>query len=140
MGTIAELFESGQKSTDKGMFNNLVMLARVDGKIDDSEVKLLSRIASRLSLTKEQVSEIINNPNSYPMIPPTSSEDRFDRYIQFTHMMVIDGEVDPSEENLLHKYGITLGFTEEQLSEYTPVILKDAIQGVDKRDILDRFI
>lgn len=140
MGTIAELFESGQKSTDKGMFNNLVMLARVDGKIDDSEVKLLSRIASRLSLTKEQVSEVINNPNSYPMIPPTSSKDRFDRYIQFTQMMVIDGEVDPSEENLLHKYGITLGFTEEQLSEYTPVILKDAIQGVDKRDILDRFI
>ena len=140
MGTIAELFESGQKSTDKGMFNNLVMLARVDGKIDDSEVKLLSRIARRLSLTKEQVSEIINNPSSYPIIPPTSKEDRFDRYIQFTQMMVVDGEVEPSEENLLHKYGITLGFTEEQLSEYTPVILKDAIQGVDKRDILDRFI
>ena len=140
MGTIAELFESGQKSTDKGMFNNLVMLARVDGKIDDSEVKLLSRIANRLSLTNEQVSEIVNNPNSYPMIPPTSNEDRFDRFIQFTQMMVVDGEVDPSEEKLLHKYGISLGFTEEQLNEYNPVILKDAINGVKKDNILDRFI
>ncbi|MFT6983985.1 MAG: hypothetical protein ACJAUD_002765, partial [Crocinitomicaceae bacterium] len=34
MGTIAQQFESGGQSSDKGIFNNLVMLARVDGTVD----------------------------------------------------------------------------------------------------------
>jgi len=44
MGTIAQIFESGKQSANKGLFNNLVMLARVDGKVDEAEAQLLDRI------------------------------------------------------------------------------------------------
>ena len=105
MGTIAQQFESGGQSSDKGIFNNLVMLARVDGTVDDTEQDLLNRISHRLSLTDEQVSEILENPNNYPMIPPSGKEDRIERFVQFIEMICIDGVIDAKEEKLANKYG-----------------------------------
>ena len=140
MGTIARLFESGKQSSDKGLFNNLVMLARVDGKIDDAEVKILARTAKRLSLTQEQIAEIIENPNSYPMTPPIGKEDRFERFIQFIQMVVVDGEIDPLEQQLIEKYGIALGYNQEQIEKYEPIIVALALDGVKRSDILDEMM
>lgn len=140
MGTIAQLFESGERSADKGYFNNLVMLARVDGKIDTAEVNLLSRIATRLGLTSEQVKEIIAHSDQYPMVPPVSREERYERFIQFVKMITVDGKVDPIEEKLVSKYGIALGFTEERINEKYPVILEKIIAGVDRDQILEDIL
>ena len=140
MGTIAQLFESGERSADKGYFNNLVMLARVDGKIDTSEVNLLSRIATRLGLTSEQVKEIIAHSDQYPMVPPVSREERYERFIQFVKMVTVDGKVDPAEEKLVAKYGIALGFTEERINEKYPVILDKIQAGVDRQQILEEVL
>jgi uncharacterized tellurite resistance protein B-like protein len=140
MGTIAQLFESGEQSADKGHFNNLVMLARVDGTVDDTEIKLLTRIAKRLSLTSEQVREIIEHSDSYPMIPPVSREDRYERMIQFVQMICVDGVVDQDEENLVHKYGYALGMNESELDEKYPLILEKIKEGITREDILDAIL
>lgn len=140
MGTIAQLFESGKKSSDKGHFSNLVMLARVDGVVDETETKLLNRMAKRLSLTDEQVKEIVENENSYPTIPPFSREDRYERFIQFIQMVCVDGIVDPAEEKLVSKYGTALGMIENDLNKVYPIILEKVKEGVSRGDILDELI
>jgi uncharacterized tellurite resistance protein B-like protein len=122
MGTIAQLFESGEHSSKKGMFNNLVMLARVDGKVDETELNLLTRMAKRLSLTPEQVREIIENPDDYPLVPAVNLNDRIDRFVTLMEMMNIDGSIDPKEEHLIFTYGIALGFTEEEAHYYVSKI------------------
>ncbi len=137
MGTIAQLFESGQRKADKGLFNNLVMLARVDGRVDDKEVQLLARMAKRLSLTEEQVAEIIGNPDAYPMTPPLGKVERFERLIMFIQMVVVDGVVDPAEEELITKYALALGFNVDQIKEHAPAILAHAKDGLSKEDILE---
>lgn len=140
MGTIAELFQSGAQKANKGYFNNLVMLARVDGKVDDKEIKLLTRIAKRLSLTNEQVKEIIEHSDSYPMIPPVSKEERYERFIQFVHMTVVDGQVDPIEEKLAEKYGVALGIDEEEVVETFNFIADRYKLGKDRFDILEEMM
>ncbi len=140
MGTIARLFESGEKSADKGYFNNLVMLARVDGKVDVTEIRLLTRIATRLGLTPEQVEEIIEHSDRYPMVPPISREERYERFIQFVKMIFADGEVDPSEEKLVSKYGTALGMTEERINEKYPVILEKVKAGISRQEILEQVL
>lgn len=136
MGTIAQQFESGGQSSDKGIFNNLVMLARVDGTVDDTEQDLLNRISHRLSLTDEQVSEIIENPNNYPMIPPSGKEDRIERFVQFIEMICIDGVIDAKEEKLANKYGIALGFKSEQVVELEAIIIDKFKAGVEANEII----
>ncbi|MEJ6582422.1 MAG: hypothetical protein QNL61_01335 [Crocinitomicaceae bacterium] len=140
MGTIAEQFESGAKKASKGHFNNLIMLARVDGKIDIEEKGLLGRIASRLSLTDDQVQEILDHPENYPMIPPSNKEERFERFIQFVQMMLVDGHVVPSEEKLIGKYGIALGFVESEIPVHEAKIVKHLNEGLTRHEVLDLFI
>lgn len=140
MGTIAQLFESGEHSSKKGMFNNLVMLARVDGKIDNDEVELLNRFAERLSLTSEQVKEVIENPDSYPMIPPVNKRERYERFIQFVKMTNVDGHIDASEEALIGKYGIALGMSSDELDGIEQVVINEVKAGQSTDDILIKIL
>lgn len=140
MGTIAQRFESGGQSANKGLFNNLVMLARIDGKVEQTELNLLGRIANRLSLTEEEVNEIINHPDQYPMIPPFSKEDRFERFIQFLEMVCVDGMVDPMEDFLANKYGLALGFNSEDVVRLEQEIIAHLKDGKDASQILDLYL
>lgn len=137
MSTIAHLFESGEQSRQKGHFLNLVMLARVDGIISPQENQLLQRVARRLSLTDEQVKEIIDNPEDYPMIPPVSREERYERFIQMIQILVADGQSDKEEEAMVRKFGIALGFTPERIADKFPIILEHLRKGMTRESVLE---
>ena len=140
MGTIAQVYESGEQSAKKGLFSNLVRLTRVDGNVAEEEVLLLDRIARRLSLTSDQAKEIMKHPENYPMIPPVSLKERYERYIQFIQMTFADGIVDEQEENLMAKYGIALGFKDEEATQHAQTILNQVIEGVKSEDILKSIV
>jgi uncharacterized tellurite resistance protein B-like protein len=137
MKNIANLFESGEQSRQKGHFMNLVMLARIDGDISRLENQLLLRIARRLSLTDEQVKEIIDHPEDYPMIPPVSREERYERFIQLIQLLVADGQADKEEEQLVKRFGVALGFTPERIDEKFPVILEHLRKGMTRESVLE---
>jgi len=140
MGTIAHRFESGEQSSQKGHFRNLIMLARVDGAMDEEEKTLLNKLARKLSITDEQVKEILDDSNNYPMIPPISREERYERFIQLIQMIAVDGEVSEKEDLLAHRYGFALGFTQETIDEKYPVILEKVNAGMSREDILDSIL
>lgn len=140
MGTIAQRFESGEQKANEGHFKNLIMLARVDGKIDIEEKGLLNRIAKRLSLTQEQIQEILDHPENYPMVPPVSLEERFERFIQFVQMILVDGHVEPSEEKLIAKYGIALGFKSDEIQEHEAKIVQLLKDGMNRSEVLEQMI
>jgi uncharacterized tellurite resistance protein B-like protein len=116
MGTLAQLFETGEQTSQKGHFRNLVLIARRDGSVSDAEQKLLNRIADRLSLTAEQVQEIMENPESYPAIPPYSKEERYERLVQLLEIALLDGITD-NEESLMKNLAVALGLTPEETDQ-----------------------
>lgn len=136
MSSLSNYFESGEQARQKGHFRNLVMLARVDGHVSDLEKQLLQRIARRLSLTDEQVTEILNDPDSYPSIPPATREERYERFIQLIQMLVIDGRSDKAEEAMVRRFGVELGFTPERINEKFPIILEHLRNGMTRDEVL----
>jgi len=140
MSSIAHLFESGEQSRQNGHFQNLVMLARIDGTISRAENQLLQKIARRLSLTDEQVKEIMDNPDDYPMIPPVTREERYERFIQLIQLLGVDGQSDRDEERLVKRYGIALGFTPERIEEKFPIILEHLRKGMTRESVLEAVI
>lgn len=140
MGTIAHLFETGEQSALKGHFRNLVMLARVDGKIDPSEQKLLTRLSSYLSLSDEDVKSICNDEENYPLFPPVSKEERFERLIQLIEMVNTDGEIDHVERKLIDKYSIALGVDVHESEKITSDIISKFKNGMNKDEILSSIL
>jgi uncharacterized tellurite resistance protein B-like protein len=135
MSSIAQHFESGEQSRQKGHFRNLVLLAHSDGDFSPAERTLLMRIANRLSLTEEQVQEIIANPLDYPVIPPADREERYERFIQLIQMVAADARVAQSEVEFIKNAGIALGFTPERIEEKFPVILEHLRNGMDREAV-----
>lgn len=140
MSSLAQLFESGEQSRQKGHFRNLLMLARIDGTVSPEETRLLQRIAQRLSLTEEQVQEIVDNPQDYPTIPPASREERYERFIQLIQLLTVDGHSDQKEERFVKQLGIQLGFTPERIEEKFPVILEHLRKGMTRESVLEAVI
>lgn len=140
MSTLAQIFESGSQKGDKGHFRNLVMLTRVDGSVSPEESKLLMRIARRLSLTEEQVKEIMDNEQDYPMVPPFTREERYERFIRFVQMIVVDGSVDEKEMHLVKKYGVQLGIDDEKIDSRYEEVLALCLKGVDAQEIMDQIL
>lgn len=136
MSSIAHLFESGEQSRNKSHFRNLVMLARVDGEVSWQENQLLQRVARRLSLTDEQVKEIADNPDDYPMIPPATREERYERFVQLIQLLIADGRSDRAEEKMVRNLGVALGFTPERIDQKFPVILEHLRKGMTREEVL----
>jgi len=135
--SIAELFESGEKKSNKGHFRNLIMIARADGIVTETEQTLLDKMGRKIGLNKAQIQEVLDNPDRYPLSPPVNKEDRFERLIGLVEMLSADNEVDEHEVKLMHTYGIGLGFDEEELGTYIEKILGDLVSGKIKYDILE---
>lgn len=137
MSSIAHLFESGEQSRQIGHFRNLVLLARIDGSVSHLEQQLLNKVARRISLTDEQVTEICNNPDDYPMIPPATREERYERFIQLIQLIVVDGIIDPKEVKLVKNLGVALGFTPEKIDSKFPIILEHLRNGMTRDSVLE---
>lgn len=140
MSSLAQLFESGERSRQMGHFRNLVLLARTDGKISQAENDLLKKIALRLSLTDEQMEEICANPMDYPSTPPTTREERYERFIQLIQVLGVDGPVDTDEVALVKSLGVELGFTPERIEEKFPLILEHLRKGMNRIEVLQAVI
>jgi hypothetical protein len=86
------------------------------------------------------VKEIMDNPSSYPMVPPSSKEERYDRFIQFIEMICIDGVIDPTEEKLAGKYGIALGFDSDNLDAFEAKVIELFKAGKSRGEILEAMM
>ena len=73
--SIADIFQTGERKADMGHFRNLVMVANVDGILDDSEIVLLHKIGQRIGLTYAQIGAIMDDPKSFNVVPPVSKDD-----------------------------------------------------------------
>jgi len=108
--SIAQLFESGERTQDKGHFKNLVLIANADGVVTAEETKLLNRIGKNIGLNEVQIKSIVENPSQFSVIPPVSKIERLEQMVQLIKMMQADGDIDAHEYNLLELLAIKLGF------------------------------
>ncbi len=108
--SIADYFQTGERKQDLGHFRNLVLIANVDGHLDDHEILLLFKIGHSIGLTNTQIGEIMDNPDHYAVIPPLSKDDRMEMIIDMIRMMLADGEVEENEEKLLRRYAVQIGY------------------------------
>ena len=137
--SIAELFESGERKQDKGHFRNLVLIARADGGVSEEEQGLLTKVGRRLGLTTEQIKDISDNPNRYPVTPPSGKEERIERFVQLCEMVTVDGDVAEREKQIIGRISIALGFTEDGFEELFHQVTTAFMNGSSRTEIIEKL-
>ena len=129
-----DLFKSGEHSRNLGHFASLVTLASIQGEIKEVEAKLLKRFARKLDITEEEVNKVLKTPSKFPINPPNSAEKRLERMHDICKIIFADHEIDDEEHQLLQRYAIGLGYTEELAKK----LIKRSVQiytgGLDFED------
>ncbi len=108
--SLADLYQTGERKQDMGHFRNLVLLAQVDGIVDDSELLLLNKIGQRIGLTYTQIGNILDNPKGYNVMPPVSKDERYENMIDLIRMVMADSIFDEKEMVLLERFAVQIGY------------------------------
>ena len=135
--SIAELFESGEKKQHKGHFKNLVLIARADGIVSIEESNLLSKIASHIGLSKEDADQVLANPHKYANYPAVDLEERYARLVNLIEMVNADLVFEVEEIDLLHRYGIALGFDDDKIIDAIDATISGMESGKSEEEIVE---
>lgn len=132
--SFTDLFESGEHRSNLGHFASLVYLAESHAGLVESELALLQRFARKLNITDDEYQEILKNPKSYPINPPTSAIKRLERLLDLFKVILVDHNIDAHEQVLIQRYAIGLGYSEADAK----AIIKRSIEiftgGLDVED------
>ncbi|MBZ9652499.1 tellurite resistance TerB family protein [Psychroflexus montanilacus] len=112
-----DFYENIRASTKLNHFANLVNLAAIDGDIKPIEEKLLKRFSKKFDVSKQDYERILENPASFPVYAINSKTQRLEFLFDLLRIIYVDNEMDETEEFLILKYAVGLGFSEDHALE-----------------------
>lgn len=132
----SELFDSEFKQRNNGHFSAIVRVALADGYVAPEEKLFLDKLANRLEISETEYNEILANPLKYPINPPYLYAQRLERLYDLARMVHVDHQLGDSQEVMLKKMGLGLGFTPGNVD----FIISKALTLVDQKVDLDTFV
>lgn len=138
--SISDAFLGGEQKRNESHLENLVEVALTDGVIVEEERKLLEKFAKRLSISNEELDDIIKNIGKHPINPPVDKEDRYKRFFRLIQMMLADGIIGEKQDKLIHKFAIGLGYSEEKTEELYAQTIAFIGEEIDFEDAFEKLI
>lgn len=112
---LENLLDTQQKKL--AFFQNLILLAAADGKLDGSESSFLLSVGDRLGITSQEAMGIADNLLGLQFVIP---EDGFQKTLELQTLVVMmlqDGQMDDREYALCREYTHRVGYSTDFLDE-----------------------
>jgi uncharacterized tellurite resistance protein B-like protein len=127
------------KRIRKEHYIQLVNIAKVDGKISESELELLHKEGRKFGLTDPEIDKLIKTGDPHNYNPPYSLRDKFDELCEIGEMILADGIITENEKRLMKKYAIAAGFTDHAIEKIIPFIFEGLKKGLDEEHLFHDF-
>jgi hypothetical protein len=112
---ISDLYSSGVHKRNLGHFSSILKLAISDNQITGNEQVIINQLKRRLQISDAEYQTIIENPEKYPINPPSNLVRRLERFYNLVLIVVADLEIRKEEIVILKKIAIGLGFSIDKL-------------------------
>ena len=106
------LFREG-KASSKSHMKNLLEMAMVDSHFDDSEYRLLKKLARKHKVSEKELDEIKNNPEDVEFELPEDENEKFEQFYELVQMMGIDEKIYEEERNLCKIFDKKFGYNNQ---------------------------
>ena len=121
-------FIKGGTTTSKSHMKNLLEVALVDDHFDDSEYKLLLKLARKYNVSKKRLNKIKENPGEIKFELPKDENKKFKQFYELTKMMTIDEKILREELKLCKILAKKFGYEKSQ--ELVDAIVKNIEFGL----------
>lgn len=109
----------------KSKLSVLVQLANIDGDFAGEEKDLIYMIAKANGISKDEVNNMIENPEPLPPLSTISDEDKFEYLYHLVQLMKIDSQVYLSEIKYCEELAEKLGFRKNVIADLSAKIYSD---------------
>lgn len=109
----------------KTELNILINLAASDSKIEERESKLIHMVAKANGISKEEVVDMIKNPQPISTISALTSDEKFEHLYYLIQMMKMDGQVFKSEITFCEQIAEKMGYKKAVVGELSQHIYSD---------------
>jgi uncharacterized tellurite resistance protein B-like protein len=114
------VFQSNEKKKHKSYIKNLLEVAIADGKLDESELKVIISIAGKFDMTRDEVIAIKDNHPSIEFTPPSSYSAKVKLLEDLVKIMIADKQIDEKEVKICKDLALKLNIA--------PVIVDELIE------------
>ena len=103
----------------------LVQLANIDGDFAGEEKELIYMIGRANGVSKEEINNMIKNPEPLPPLSTLSDDDKFEYLFHLVQQMKIDNQVYLSEIKFCEELAEKLGFKKNVITALSARIYSD---------------
>jgi len=115
------VFQNNEEKKNKSYIKNLLEVAIADGKLDESELKVIIKIAANFDISESEVHAIKDNHPDIDFTPPSSYSAKVKLLEDLVKIMIADKQIDESEVKICKDLAIKL--------DINPVIVDELIQS-----------
>ena len=120
----------------KSQFLSLYCMVLSDGVIDARELETLYKIGiEQYGLTQAEIIETVREAGTSFVLPSTLSG-KIKFLFNMAQIAYADGEIDPSERELLKKYISRMGFIDENIEGIAEFLLESVQKGLSYDEIV----
>lgn len=109
----------------KAELNILINLAASDSKIEERESKLIHMVAKANGISKEEVTDMIKNPQPIGTMSALTTDEKFEHLYYLIQMMKMDGQVFKSEITFCEQIAEKMGYKKGVVKELSQHIYSD---------------
>lgn len=103
------LEELEDEAKKENILSILLTMSKADGELHDNELMYIIQLGLSLGLDESSIRGIAHNDHRHIFIP-TSEIDRMTILYYLVLLIKVDGKVTMEEKELLHHFGLKLGF------------------------------
>lgn len=118
--------------------NILIQLATIDGTLANKERKLIEHIANVNNIDKNQIKELLNNPEPITDLQYLSEDERFEYVYMVIQLMKVDGQVFKSEIVFCEEIAEKLGYNKKVVAELSKNIYSDPSITADREMLREK--
>jgi uncharacterized tellurite resistance protein B-like protein len=133
--SILEAYEKGGFRNEVSVLATLVKLSFSDGVLDESEMKVIERVARNYGFNDPfDLQEIIKNYENYTIEPAYNYDERIEQLYRLMQVIYADDHLDKAELKIVKNSIVALGFP----AKNTDIIFETAVgQIADEADLED---
>lgn len=113
-----ELEEDAKK---ENILSIMIAMSKVDNVIHDNEMMYILQLGLSMGMSEEAIREVSKGQSQHMFIP-SSETDRMTIFYYLIFLIKVDGEVSQQEEDMLHHFGLKLGFNHLMVANIIRVV------------------
>ncbi len=131
------LFGSKKVAQNESHLKNLILMARSDNSIDQSEVEVIIKIGKERGFSEVEIKDFLTSSEKNKLIIPEGDQEKFDQLYDLTLVMMADGIIEEDEMDFVTSFANKLGFRKTSSAFIVTKILEGLEQQLNKTDIFD---